>query len=155
MKTKATQLNLESILECLDSIPNINHGGCGISALAIYRWCKANGVKVSKRPFVILLSESYGDKWTIEHNRDIIEMGDFRRITLSHVAIKVGKKLIDSTGQPDLDYYKHRQPEQLNESELIEALDSSWNHMFDREESIPKIELALNIDLSDVLAQGR
>ena len=55
----STNLDLESVLDVLNNIPAINQGGCGISALAIYRWCKKNGVSVSDNPFVVLCEDEW------------------------------------------------------------------------------------------------
>jgi len=141
---------LSKILESLDSIPNINRGGCGISALAIYRALKQKGVIVSDRPFVILLT--YGDEWEIQNNSKHFARGSFDCLEFAHVAIELNKQLIDSSGEVDTDYFALQQPERLNESELLDAInnDPDWNVSFDREDSIPLIELALRIDLSDV-----
>lgn len=140
---------LSDVLNFLDSIEAINSGGCGVSALAIYRWCKKHRVKVDASPFVILTT--YGDEWDIRHNSEIIQNGEhLDKLEITHLVIEVGTKLTDSTGEPDLEYYCYRQPEQLNESQLLEALDCEWNRQFDRRENIPLIEQALGIDLSDV-----
>ena len=34
---------LKQVQKFLSNIPNINRGGCGISALALYRWLENNG----------------------------------------------------------------------------------------------------------------
>ena len=68
--------DLQEALACLNSIPNINRGGCGLSALAIYRWCKKNGIEVSDRPFVVLCE----DEWELDHNNTACENGNVEDI---------------------------------------------------------------------------
>lgn len=46
--------NLNDIKNELDCIPAINWGGCGLSALAMYRWLKDNDKLVGDEFFVFL-----------------------------------------------------------------------------------------------------
>lgn len=143
---------LQDALEYLDSIWSINCGGCGISALAIYRWCKAHDIEVSERPFVFLND----DEWENERNEERLTSGNLDAIIIpNHIAIELDGTLHDSTGELDwypddwsaLDYH-------LNEAELLAAINTSqpraWNSDFNREKHIPKIVAQLEIDLSDV-----
>ena len=133
-------------LECLDSIPNINFGGCGLSALSIYRWCKKNGVQVDDEPFVILCD----DEWELSHNNACIEQGAINDVSIPHIAIQVDGELWDSTGnEPTVNYPYHT--EAFGTSELIELLNEhGWNSWFNREKFLPIIEIGLEIDLSDI-----
>jgi hypothetical protein len=147
---KSSEEQFKSILACLNSIPAINAGGCGISALAIYRWCKQNGLDVSDRPFVVLCE----DKWDADHNDSYFKGGDVVSAWYPHIAIEIDGTLYDSRGdvsQLDLAYDIPCEY-QLNEAELLEALNTktTWNFMFNRKSSVPKIEYGLNVDLSDV-----
>lgn len=144
-----------TVLAYLDSIPAINKGGCGISALAIYRWCKANGVPVSDRPFVILCRSKEG----AERNDTALNRGDLDAITIPHVVIEVNGTLWDSTGSESqsqglFQEIPYRTPYHLSEHELLETLNEQydrWNETFRRKSSIPKIERRLQVDLSDVV----
>ena len=141
--------NLHSILNILDNVPALNSGGCGIAALAIYRWSKKNGVDVDSHPFVILCE----DEWELRHNNAACENGDLDDITIPHVVIEIGDDLYDSEGnngklQRELTY---RQDYQLNEDELLGIINTdAWNDMFDRE-WVDYIAEELDVDLSDVV----
>lgn len=145
------KVKLHNALACLDSIPYINDGGCAVSALAIYRWCKDNGIEVNDRPFVIL----YDDEWDANRGDEIIEAGDFASLPSPHIVIEIDGELYDSTGCANhwLQALPVRATNQLNEDELLQAINykTFWNDLFDREYSIPKIEFGLSVDLSDVV----
>ena len=145
--------NLESVVKTLDVIPNLNRGGCGISALAIYRWCKENGVEVSDRPFVVLCE----DEWELEHNNIACQEGDVDEIWIPHVVIEVDGILWDSTGNEhqhseySLLSYSYRQDYQLSEEELLGIINTdAWNSTFNRNKFTDVIATELDIDLSDV-----
>jgi hypothetical protein len=144
---------LSTVLRRLNEIPHINQGGCGISALAIYRWCKAHRVKVNERPFVIITS----DIEEVNHNNPLIQNGEINNnLAYLHIVIDIGGKLHDSTGDEDEDnqgnfrsWYLRCEP--INEQQLIELInESSWNPWFDRDPYVRVIENRLGIDLSDV-----
>jgi len=142
---------LSEILDCLNGIWSINYGGCGISALAIYRWSKQNE-SVSDRPFVFLWREN--DEWEAENNDESLENGDLDSVEVPcHIAIELYAGLYDSEGLRDDDCYPFviRQSYKLNESELLHVINSDgWNSSFNRANFIPQIEHDLGIDLSDV-----
>lgn len=146
--------SLQSILASLDSIPYLNWGGCGVAALAIYRWCKKNGVEVSDRPFVFLWRED--DEWEVQHNDELLENGELDRVEApAHVAIELFDGLYDSEGCECSDLLRLLplyQEYKLNEAELLAVVNNigEWNSTFSRSKNIGKIELALSIDLSDV-----
>lgn len=140
--------DLSYILDILNDVPNINRGGCGISALAIYRWCKKNNVEVSDRPFIIL-----GDEWDIEQNKHHIKNGNINEIWLVHITIEIDGVIYDSKGDGAIsrwdDYYT--QDYQLSEDEMLELINNSpWNSEFRRRQWVHHIEEKLAIDLSDV-----
>jgi hypothetical protein len=146
--------DLQSALDCLNSIPHINHGGCGLSALAIYRWCKKNGVEVSDRPFVVLCE----DEWELDHNNTACENGDVLEICIPHITIELDGQLWDSTGNEDdhedescFEWLTLRQDYKLNEEELVALCNTdSWNSLFNRDKYRDIIAYGLDIDLSDV-----
>lgn len=146
---------IQSVLECLDSIPFINHGGCGISALAFYRWCKKNGVRVCDRPFVFLWDRH--DEWEARHNDELLQNGELDRVEVpSHIVIRLDDGLYDSTGitnYVETGYWPNQQEYDLNEEELLVIINrpSDWNPTFRRSKHIEKIEFGLDVDLSDVI----
>lgn len=150
---QSTESKFQSVLECLNSIPYLNSGGCGISALAIYRWCKANNVSVSDRPFVFLWREYDGD--VAQENDARLFNGEIDRVEApSHVAIELADGLYDSAGRESsvlFEYCTCAQSYKLDEDELLNVINRTeeWNPTF-RRSNVRKIEYALGIDLSDV-----
>ena len=53
-KTKITVKTFDEVLNFLSNIPSINCGGCGISALAMYRWLKKHGKTTEETAFYYL-----------------------------------------------------------------------------------------------------
>ena len=146
--------DLQEALACLNSIPNINRGGCGLSALAIYRWCKKNGIEVSDRPFVVLCEDEY----EVRHNNAALENGDIEEVEIPHVTIELDGELWDSTGSENnhkgescFDWLKLRTDYYLDEEELVATINvDAWNDSFIRRKYRDIITLGLGIDLSDV-----
>ena len=151
---QAIENSLNSILESLDDLPFINSGGCGVSALAIYRWCKAHDVWVSDRPFTFLWRD--GNEWEASNNDELLLNGELDRVEApSHVVIQLfDGGDYDSTGQRcDCYPYVVRQEYKLNEQELLNVINrpEEWNSVFQRALLIERIEFSLGIDLSDIV----
>lgn len=141
--------NLSDVLCILNNIPFINRGGCGISALALYRWLKKNRVKVSHSPFVVLCEDEY----ELMHNNAACENGDVDEIIISHVVIEFHGGLYDSEGRNGdmIRSMPFRQDYQLNEGELLAIINTNaWNSLFDRSAWVDYIADNLDIDLSDI-----
>jgi hypothetical protein len=147
-EVKLKQQSLSEVLGFLNSIPNINKGGCGVSALALYRWSKQRE-SVSKRPFVFLYRED--DALDADKNDSYFFNGDLDSAFVpAHIAVELFDGTYDSSG-PDVLEWGLQQEYKLNESELIQILNKDgWNEWFRREKYIPVIEQELGIDLSDV-----
>lgn len=149
--TEQHKPSLTDALACLRSIPNINRGGCGIAALAIYRWCQKNDVPVSDRPFVIIDNEPE----SIEANERKCKAGSFASLYVPHIVIEIGGTLVDSEGIGDesdtISRWNYRQQYQLNEQELLERINTDrWNGMFNRTKYTDIIAYGLDVDLDDV-----
>lgn len=112
-------------LKYLNSIENINDGGCGIAALSIKR-------KKKRGSIIKAMSGIFSEKL--------------------HYYVVDGEKVIDSTGvysKKELDgYWK---TEKVSEKELVKNIknESLWNQIFNRK-NIKKIEKDLGVDLSDI-----
>jgi hypothetical protein len=124
-----TMKDLHEAQKALNNIPRINEGGCGVVALALLRLFKRSKVRV--KPVEIV----YG-----------------RVFMSSHIAIKKGKEIIDSTGKVDtskIEQYQYTDP--LTEKKLVNIIKDkkSWNTDFNRS-NINLIEKVLNVDLSDI-----
>lgn len=152
MKTKdKKKLKLKQVLNYLNSIPNINYGGCGISALAVYRWVK----KYYEFSNVQILFCYYGDnKYDYNNNVRVFKTCKGYLTSPQHVVLKYKNIMFDSKG-----VYRHLNADFPLEHEatrldlFISVLNdlSEWNNMFERKTNVIKnIENKLEIDLSDV-----
>lgn len=140
---------LAQVQDKLDSIYAINWGGCGISALAMYRWLYNNDMLAGDEHFVYLYvshDHNFGinDK-LLKSKRTKNKIGSCSHIMLFH-----NGKVHDSRGCKIRDHYVYKH-DNITEKQLIHALNhGDWNDDFDREEQMPKIERMLEVDLSDI-----
>ena len=140
---------LSTVQRHLDKIYSINYGGCGVSALAMYRWLKKNKMLVGDEYFVFLYV-SYDSNYDVndkilkrKRSRKKIDSG-------SHIMLHHNGQLFDSMGSEIQRRYVKRH-DNITEKQLLDALNyGGWNDSFDREEYIPKIMRMLKIDLNDV-----
>jgi hypothetical protein len=152
MKTKTTKpVTYKQARESLNYIDNINCGGCGIAALALYRWRKAHRLKTYGFSF---LYQKYDD-WELKHNQRCIESNDLDSIEVpAHIALRVGTRLHDSNGANAKDSCSTPLTQHgINESILLYVINEidGWNSTFNRRRAIPQIENLLGVDLSDVV----
>lgn len=140
---------LETVQDILDSIDCINYGGCGISALAMFRWLQKNNMLTGDESFTYL----YVDwDYTFFENDNVIKQNSTDKLkAASHIMLFHNGKLIDSEGSIVQPKYVN-QHENISLDALMESINfTRWNSMFNREESIPIIEHELEIELSDVI----
>jgi len=141
----------KKVREALDSIDNINYGGCGISALSMYRWLKDNNKLSGDESFTFLYA---GWDYTFTENEAILNTNSNncgnKLKAASHIMLFHKGKLYDSEGKTVQSKYINKH-EKISVETLLETINySHWNSSFDREESIPLIEEQLGIDLSDI-----
>jgi hypothetical protein len=135
-----------------NNIPALNSGGCGLSALAMYRWLKGNSPEVKKAGLVFFYSDAYED--------DEIE-------TLpapSHCYLALDNedgtyRLVDSTEQ-EFEWDGHEEIDWLlslpysvwvTEEEMVKCLNNeTWNDFFNREKGMKKLQKIYKVDLSDI-----
>lgn len=138
---------LEQVQEYLRSVPFLNYGGCGIAAIAIYRWIKKNNPELIEG---IKFCYSYGSHRDIEGEILTHETGEILTAP-SHAQLFDGDNYIDSDGHhifpndEDLVY--------LNlEEEVVDSINHGygWNDMFDRN-NVVNIAEKLNINLKDIV----
>jgi hypothetical protein len=129
----------------LDTIPNINRGGCGIAALALARWARQHSKKTGGFMFVDF---DYGE--TCEHNQDALSCNDIDALVVpNHIAIKYAGRWYD-TNEADV-YSEWVIEDNITENILLYIINKgSWNLCFDRCKQVRVIETLLGIDLSDV-----
>ena len=140
--------NLNEVREFLSGIPCINEGGCGIAALAMYRWLKKNHTseEMSKIKFVYI---EWDDDSVYEHNERFND--GYWLDAPTHCVLLYKGNYIDSNGDVDFDKWGDYTFEINDESVIVDSIiNGCWNSMFDREKWIPIIEKELGIDLSDI-----
>ncbi len=137
---------LNDVLLYLNRIPGINSGGCGVAALAIYRWLMAQGEKDLTIDFFYVSS----DKHDKEANSQLIQKGELELIAPSHVAVGRGHTLIDSHGIDEI-AERYNFGHSVNEEIMVATLNNrdSWNTYFDRKHT-KRIAKTLKINLSDI-----
>ena len=135
---------LKQAQKFLSLIPNINDGGCGISALALYRWIKNNS-KIENTKFVFLYN--YDEEGRYLNNSRVLRDKDGEAEAPTHCCLLYKGEFIDSDGKKKIGGYGWIQI--IDEEEFItRALDNvcDWNSRFDRG-WINDIEVSLEIDL--------
>jgi len=126
----------EDVRKFLSDIPNLDYGGCGISALSMYRWLKKNEKETSA---IILL---YRPAHSGEDVSSYISGP-------AHCGIEYKGKIIDEDEEICLDLYSNWM--KIREKGMLNLLNkNNWNDRFEREKNIHQIEERLGINLSDV-----
>lgn len=132
----------DELLEFLNSIPKINQGGCGVSALVMYRWLK----KHKKHPKIVFFySWRNGNK---SLNERAINDKKLKGHCCTHAVIRYKNKYYDSNGETNPSFSNsHSLPEDV----VVRAINNivEWNDDFDRKHII-EIQKKTGIDLSDI-----
>lgn len=142
--------DFEKVREYLSKIPAISQGGCGISAVAMFRWLVSNNFDENDINFVM------GYKSLAEFaDNSIAFCGDEDLpYACSHIGI-----LIQYNNRDTIIDCKERwffsnyiQSQVVNENAMVSSINQigQWNGCFDREKYVPKIEKKLKIDLKDI-----
>jgi hypothetical protein len=133
---------IEPTRQLLNGIPNINVGGCGISALAMIK-------NIQKEfEFTPEIYFSYGsyDKCLFQNNKKYLQENNYSKCEApGHVLLKINGKYFDSgkiIDNPTRPLY-HIVPYEM----LMDTIknEDSWNSMFNRKKWAPYIEKELNI----------
>ncbi|MFW9873500.1 MAG: hypothetical protein ACFFG0_10385 [Candidatus Thorarchaeota archaeon] len=139
---------LEDVQLYLISIPAIHSGGCGVSALAMYRWLEKHK-KLDNTKFVYLYSSEYD----YNRNSNIMKNRNGNLKAPDHCILLHEGQFIDASGIVNLkcwgNYVQIIDEEQLVR-DSVKDKDASWNHAFERDKYIKEIEKKLKIDLSDI-----
>ncbi len=145
---------LQEVRNYLEDIPKIDHGGCGLAALAMYRWLKKNHKGRRKRLlFVYLYSQKTDSYFT--NNKKILEGNMGEPTSCGHACIYYDGKYMDSSIIIDVSYYGSVQ--HITEEEFIKDSINNigkWNVKFDRY-YVDVIAEALDIDLSDIVKRNK
>jgi hypothetical protein len=144
---------LKDITKFLSTIENIDNGGCGIAALAVYRWLikhnKHKGIKI------VYLYEDCCEK-NSDKNCEIIASKNPHKqpICPCHVALKRNNRFIDDKGfrSEDEIFEWFIEYHDVTIDFLLKTVNRirTWNNDFNRSKYIPILESSLGIDLSDV-----
>ncbi len=144
---------LKKVQAYLNKIPNIGNGGCGISALAIYMWLKANGQLCKDTRFVYLYRCEGDYKSNCKIAKRLKKNINIRTLPTApyHAILFHNGNYIDCTGTNpvELSEADHFQEDIDDMQFVIQSINNiaDWNSEFERDPYINKIEKHLNIDL--------
>ena len=132
--------SIKELLGFLNNIPNINFGGCGISALVIHDYFTSVGIK-SK----IIYSYKYFNQDEYEDNLKRIAYKEHVH-SCGHAIVKVGKLYYDSRGvktEIEREHFHFMTRKQA----VLSIKHSKWCDMFDKEIYLPIIEKKIGYKL--------
>ena len=143
----------EEMREFLNSIPSINSGGCGVAALAMYRWIEKNMLEYKVD---VIFHMFHREKNQYKNNKKLIKTNQYCNdlVAPSHIGIQIKNVTPVLDSEKTLDKHSYVFVIKTNsEDVLINALNNvdTWNPMFNRKKRVPLIEKRLGIDLSDVI----
>ncbi len=146
-KPKVVINTFEDVQNFLSKIEFISCGGCGISALAMYRWLKKHGKVTEQTAFYYL--ENDFDRYN--NNREYYANKEIALIAPCHVVLYHNDQTIDCDGFKPISGYYYQLLEKSEEF-LIKMINNvnSWNTAFSRKDHVKNIAKTLSIDLSDV-----
>lgn len=138
--SKQSHMNKEfkKVMTSLSKIPNINHGGCGLSALALFDTAKIEGMK----PKIIYLY-TWSQDSCYRKNQKFKEGKSKTADSCSHIVIKLDGKYYDSDGKikkREIDSYTTE--DRVTRKHLIASINNVgvWNELFDRKKWASDIE---------------
>lgn len=143
---------ISQVQDILNRIPNINRGGCGISALALARWIKKN-----KPMYDVHFILAYDSQKDFKNNTEIICKDQNKKaVAVAHAGVVIemnnggAPAVVDSQGAFGITRYECSHTFAY-EAIMVKAINegSQWNPEFDRK-NVYRIEELLEIDLSDV-----
>jgi hypothetical protein len=138
----------EEVREFLSNIDSINCGGCGLSALVMYRWLK----KYKKLPEDTKILFLENDLSSHLNNKECMSNKQGELKAPCHIVIVLRDTYMDCAKIQYNIAQRYDYILEVAENYLVACLNniSSWNYMFNRNEAISEIESKLQIDLSDV-----
>ena len=138
---------LTEVRQYLSTISHIHSGGCGISALSMFRWCKNHNILIE----IVCLED---DKKLVESNLKKLSKGITKNLFVpEHCGIKLGEKIIDCFPGNDNKISYFEGSYLVTESEMVDIINTgnAWNDSFCRcKKCLKDIEINLEIDLSDI-----
>lgn len=128
------RLAYDIIRRYLDNIPNLNYGGCGISALVLFDHAEAAGLK----PKIVFGYSTWDCGY--DENKEYKRGNRQYAESASHIFISFGGKDYDSDGE-----YKRKGywmfDDEITRDHLVDSIrHGCWNPSFDRKKYLPRIE---------------
>lgn len=143
---------LEQVYRTLDSVPELNKGGCLIAAKAVLLYINKNYNFGNQINLVQISYDNYDS--SLFHNKRFIKGEEDVAVAGNHFVLTTdkGKTLYDSEGFYELKKgYKKLIIPQKKTKEFIESalsVKENWNRSFNRTTGIKKINNLLNINLN-------
>ena len=141
----------EEVRQYLASFSCISGGGCGVAALAMYKWLDKQGE--IEDDFKFVLCYRVRDEETYINNVGVLRNKNGKAQACDHIGIYYDGKYIDCRRSLDLTDYGTIQFISYDDTWFMQnALNNvgTWNTMFDRKQHIPEIEEALDISLKEI-----
>jgi hypothetical protein len=141
--------SFEDVREFLNNISCINCGGCGLSALVMYRWLKKYN-KLSEGTKILFLDNDLNNHL---NNKECMSNKEGVLKAPSHIVIVLEDTYMDCEHIQYNVAHRYNYILEVAEEYLVACLNNltSWNMMFDRNSAMSVIENKLHIDLSDVM----
>lgn len=132
---------LKKIRRFLSNLNNINRGGCGFAAVAMYDILKQQGFE----PVIMFAYHSWNQERYQTNEAAKKCNGTFT--SCSHAFIKIDDVYFDCARNVDITEYRTLQI--MGRDEVVMALkeDDEWNYSFDRDANVPTIEKMTGIKI--------
>ena len=136
----------------LDRIYAINWGGCGISALTMFRWLKKyKGVELGENCY-FLYCHSTGSS-NLDSNKKAVKNKE-TGYSCSHVVLYYNGKYYDSSGEarPFINYIERNCFKIYDEQWIVDSLNNlsaRWNNVFSRQ-NVKDIAKKTKVCLNDI-----
>ena len=141
----------DDIRVILENIPCIGHGGCGVSAIAMFRWLISKGFPQVNLSFLMGYNQHNSYLNNSQAYANEVDLPN----SCSHVALVIQYEdndlILDYSKRLHVNSYLYSQI--VDEEALISSLNTNpyeWNTEFDRQKYIPIIAKKLKINLSDI-----
>jgi hypothetical protein len=142
-------IKINEMLSYLNSIPEINEGGCGIVALTIYRWYVKHYKKKDIKIYYLYHKDSIN--YSVNERKN-------RPSAATHIIVKINDKYVDTRGIfntmeeiSTIDNIECTKFHIFNVKFLIKSINNIgvWRDDFNREH-IKRISEKLQINLADI-----
>lgn len=141
------EAQFKNVQDYLNEVDNINCGGCGISAYAMFLWLQKMNM-LTEDVKVVFLHHSYSGN-DFQTNQSFYLQGVGKPVAPEHVVLMRNGVMIDSSGEyKKANDYAYHLAVSIDKAEdfLVNSLnDNNWNSWFNRPSIAPKIEKDLGI----------